>query len=83
MDNNATDPNRMVREMHARSMTNLNRFFLMRLERFARIAKSAESSGIVQWQQLANRATLSAYQDCVEAGMEAEARKIIGEAFRR
>jgi hypothetical protein len=63
----------------------LERFFLERLTRFARLVETADSSEVSQWQRLARRATLSAYQDCVKIGLEAEAQQVLAadvSAFR-
>jgi hypothetical protein len=60
------------------NLANLERFFLTRLERFARLAAAADASEIPQWRRLARHATLSAYRDCAAIGLEKEARDILG-----
>jgi hypothetical protein len=59
-------------------LANLDRFFLARLQRFARLAATAEACDIPQWRRLARHATLSAYRDCASIGLEQEAREILG-----
>lgn len=61
----------------------LERFFLNRLARFARICAEADASQIPQWRRLARAATLSAYRDCVSLNMEREAREILARTFGR
>jgi hypothetical protein len=56
----------------------LRRLFLGRLERCARLASAADKSAAAPWPELARRATLSTYRDCVALGAEAEARDILG-----
>lgn len=60
------------------NLANLERFFLTRLQRFARLAATAEACDIPQWRRLARHATLSAYRDCATIGLEREAREILG-----
>ena len=59
-------------------LANLERFFLARLQRFARLAATAEACDVPQWRRLARHATLSAYRDCASIGLEREAREILG-----
>lgn len=60
------------------NLANLERFFLARLQRFARLAAAADASDIPQWRRLARHSTLSAYRDCAAIGLEKEARDILG-----
>lgn len=60
------------------NLANLERFFLTRLQRFARLAAAADASDIAQWRRLARHSTLSAYRDCAAIGLEKEAREILG-----
>jgi hypothetical protein len=60
------------------NLANLERFFLARLQRFARLAAAADASEIPQWRRLARHSTLSAYRDCAAIGLEKEARDILG-----
>jgi len=60
------------------NLANLERFFLARLQRFARLAATAEACDIPQWRRLARHSTLSAYRDCAAIGLEREAREILG-----
>ena len=63
------------------NLANLERFFLNRLQRFARLAATADASDIAQWRRLARHSTLSAYRDCAAIGLEKEARDILGRAI--
>jgi transposase-like protein len=65
------------------NIANLERFFLNRLERFARLAGVADASQIPQWRRLARHSTLSAYRDCVTLGLEKEARAILSRSGRQ
>ena len=60
------------------SFEHLERFFLARLQRFARLAATAEACDIPQWRRLARHSTLSAYRDCAAIGLERQAREILG-----
>lgn len=63
------------------NIANLERFFLNRLTRFARIAAEADASQIPQWRRLARAATLSAYRDCASINLERQAREILSQTF--
>jgi hypothetical protein len=65
------------------NIANLERFFLNRLTRFARLASEADASQIPQWRRLARASTLSAYRDCATLGLEREAREILARTFGR
>jgi len=69
--------------MHVQSAPALRRLFLARLERCARLAAPADQSAPSPWEELARRATLSTYRDCVALGVEAEALDILGRALRQ
>lgn len=71
----------MNQQHESLNVPNLERFFLNRLARFARLAAEADASQIPQWRRLARAATLSAYRDCASIGLEREARDILGKAF--
>jgi hypothetical protein len=57
--------------------TELGRFYLGRLERFARLVNGLASAVLPQMRRLAGHATLAAYRDCVALGLEREAREIL------
>jgi hypothetical protein len=65
------------------SVASIEKFFLDRLQRFARIAATAESRDISQWSRLARHSVLSAYRDCAAIGLEREARAILDETQGR
>jgi hypothetical protein len=58
----------------------VERFFLRRLERFARLAAQTDELPIPQWRRLARHATLSTYRDCEALGLRQEAKNILGKA---
>jgi hypothetical protein len=57
--------------------TDIEDFLLARLKRFAMLGNAADLSGAPEWRRLARRATLSAYRDCVAAGLEDQARSAL------
>jgi hypothetical protein len=61
----------------AADLTVLERFMLVRLDRFVRVSRSAEQDGPPQWQRLARHSVFSTYRDCVELGLVSEARAIV------
>ncbi len=65
------------------NLANLERFFLNRLQHFARIAAEADASGSPKWGRLARQATLTAYRDCVAIDLEAPAREILARSTTR
>ncbi len=67
----------MERTNSTGTLTPVERFLLTRLERFTRIAATAEASAIPQWRKLARHASAGAYRDCLNAGLEAEARDLL------
>ena len=67
----------MERKNSTSALTPVERFLLSRLERFTRIAATAEASDIPQWRKLARHASALAYRDCLIAGLEAEARDVL------
>jgi hypothetical protein len=55
----------------------LGRFYLRRLERFARLNHRLDPAAVSEMQRLAGHAALAAYRDCVALGLEREAREIL------
>jgi hypothetical protein len=55
----------------------LARFYLRRLERFARLSSRADGEPGRERRRLAGHATLTAYRDCVALGLEREAREVL------
>jgi hypothetical protein len=55
----------------------LDRFYLRRLWRFARLCGRPDVAAAPELQRLAGRATLTAYRDCVAMGLEREARELL------
>ncbi|HEV8635543.1 MAG TPA: hypothetical protein VG370_15060 [Chloroflexota bacterium] len=55
----------------------LGRFYLRRLERFARLSNRLDSAVLSERRRLAGHAALAAYRDCVALGLEREAREIL------
>jgi hypothetical protein len=55
----------------------LDRFYLRRLERFARLVDGLEGAVLPAMRRLAGHATLAAYRDCVALGLEREARDLL------
>ena len=64
--------------MHVASNRVLRDLFLARLERCAALATAPDELEDSAWPELARRATLSTYRDCVALGAETEARAILG-----
>jgi hypothetical protein len=55
----------------------LSRFYLRRLERFARLSRRPDDAAVPEMRRLAGHAVLAAYRDCVALGLEREARAIL------
>jgi len=55
----------------------LDRFYLRRLWRFARLNNRPDAATVPELRRLAGHATLAAYRDCVALGLEREAREIL------
>ena len=55
----------------------LGRFYLRRLERFARLSHQPDRALLPERRRLAGHAALAAYRDCVALGLEREARGIL------
>lgn len=60
-----------------KTFTTAQRFILARLERLLRLREQAESLDKRQ-STLLKRALYSSYLDCLEAGLSAEARELLG-----
>jgi hypothetical protein len=58
----------------------VGRFYLARLERFARLAGLPDVDAVPRWRDLARHATLTAYRDCLALGLGAEARRLLASA---
>jgi hypothetical protein len=58
----------------------LGRFYLRRLERFARLSNRLDSAVLSERRRLAGHATLAAYRDCVALGLQREAREVLARA---
>lgn len=66
--------------MNDAALTNgmvLDRFYLRRLWRFARLTHGPDAQSDPRIQRLAGRATLAAYRDCAALGLEREAREVL------
>jgi hypothetical protein len=61
----------------------LARFYLRRLERFARLSHRLGGALPAERQRLAGHAALAAYRDCVALGLEREAREVLDRVSRR
>jgi hypothetical protein len=61
----------------------LDRFYLRRLQRFARLASRPDAAVVPELRRLAGHATLTAYRDCAALGLEREARAILARTFGR
>jgi hypothetical protein len=61
----------------------LDRFYLRRLRRFARLAHRIDGPMAPDTQRLAGHAALTAYRDCVALGLEREAREVLASVARR
>ena len=61
----------------------LRRFYLRRLERFARLSHRPDGATVPEMQRLAGHATLAAYRDCVAVSLEREAREVLARASGR
>jgi hypothetical protein len=61
----------------------LARFYLRRLERFARLSRRPGSALLPERRRLVGHATLAAYRDCVALGLEQEARAVLAGASDR
>jgi hypothetical protein len=61
----------------------LTRFYLRRLERFARLSERPESALAPERRLLAGRALLAAYRDCVALGLAGEARDVLARVIGR
>jgi hypothetical protein len=55
----------------------LDRYYLRRLWRLARLTHRNDVEVDPEVQRLAGRATLAAYRDCVALGLEREAREVL------
>jgi hypothetical protein len=55
----------------------LDRFYLRRLERFARLSHQPDSALLPERQRLAGHAALAAYRDCLALGLGREAREVL------
>jgi hypothetical protein len=55
-------------------------FYLTRLRRFAGLVAAADAGDVPEWRQLARRATLCAYRDCVALGHADAARAALASA---
>jgi hypothetical protein len=64
-----------------RSVTEWRALCLARVRRFSRLALTPSVVGAPQLRHLTRRAVLSAYRDCAAAGVDAEARRVMAEAF--
>jgi hypothetical protein len=60
----------------------LDRFYLRRLRRFARLTHSPDVTAVPEMKRLAGHATLAAYRDCLALGLAREAREILASASR-
>jgi hypothetical protein len=61
----------------------LARFYLRRLERFARLSTRADGALGRERRRLAGHATVAAYRDCVAIGLERQAREILARSAGR
>ena len=63
------------------TLTDVQRFHLARLRRFAVVAVGETTRMVPALDHLARHATLSAYRDCLALGLEEQARAVLTETI--